>query len=85
MLAELFADRLHLAAQQVLALLLLGIVVHIVADSLAHLQLCEPLALQSKRECQTLDDVERFEQLTLLRQRSHPVSSRPCRPARPAR
>ena len=45
--AELLADRLHLLAQEVLALLLLGAGLHVVADARAHLQLGQPLALEA--------------------------------------
>ena len=64
--AELLADRVHLPAQEVLALLLLRAVLDVVADALAHLQLGEPIALQLQRQRQPLDDVERLEQLQLL-------------------
>ena len=40
-LAELLADRLHLLAQEVVALLLLRAVLDVLADALAHLQLGE--------------------------------------------
>ena len=43
-LAELLADRVHLPAQEVLALLLLRAGLDVLADALAHLQLGEPLA-----------------------------------------
>ena len=66
-LAELLADRVHLPAQEVLALLLLRAGLHVVADALAHLQLGQPLLLQLQRQRQPLDDVERLEQLDLLR------------------
>ena len=46
-LAELLADRLHLLAQEVLALLLLGAGLDVVADPLADLQLGQPLALEA--------------------------------------
>ena len=65
-LAELLADRLHLLAQHVLALLLGGALLDVVADAPAHLQLGEPLALQLQRQLQPLDDVDRLEQLDLL-------------------
>ena len=65
-LAELLADRLHLLAQHVLALLLCGAFLDVVADALANLQLGEPLALQLQRQLQPLDDVDRLEQLDLL-------------------
>ena len=42
-LAELLADRVHLLAQEVVALLLLGAVLDVLADALAHLQLGQPL------------------------------------------
>ena len=65
-LAELLADRLHLLAQEVLALLLLRAGLDVVADAAAHLQLGEPLALERDGELEPLDDVERLEQLDLL-------------------
>ena len=49
-LAQLLADRLHLFAQEVVALLLLGAGLDVVADPAAHLQLGQPLALQLDRE-----------------------------------
>ena len=45
-LAELLADRVHLPAQEELALLLLHARVHVVADALAQLHECQTLALQ---------------------------------------
>ncbi len=65
-LAELLADRVHLAAEDVLALLLGGALLHVVADAAAHLHLGEPLALQLDRERQALLHVQRLEQLDLL-------------------
>ena len=65
-LAELLADGVHLLAQEVVALLLLGAVLDVLADALAHLQLGQPLALELQRQRQALDDVERLEQLELL-------------------
>ena len=65
-LAELLADRLHLAAQDVLALLLLGAGLDVLADAAAHLQLGEALALQAQRQLEALDDVDRLEQLDLV-------------------
>ena len=65
-LVELLADRLHLLAQEVLALLLVGAGLHVVADAPAHLQLGEPLALELQRELEALGDVERLQQLDLL-------------------
>ena len=61
-LAQLFADRLHLFAQEVLALLLLGAGLDVVADLRAHLQLGQPLALQLDRDLQPLGDVDRLQQ-----------------------
>ena len=66
-LAQLLADRLHLLAQEVVALLLLRAVLHVLADALAHLQLGERLALQLHRQLQAVADVERAQQLDLLR------------------
>ncbi len=65
-LAQLLADRLHLLAQEVLALLLLGAGLDVVADLAAHLQLGQPLALQLDRDLQPLADVEGVEQAQLL-------------------
>ena len=65
-LAELAADRLHLLAQDVLALLLGGAVLDVLADALAHLQLGQALALAAEGELEALGDVERLEQLDLL-------------------
>ena len=47
-LAELLADRLHLLAQEVVALLLLGAGLDVVADPLADLELGQPLALEAE-------------------------------------
>ena len=66
--AELLADRVHLPAQEVLALLLLRAVLDVVADALADPQLGQPLLLELQRQLQPLDDVERLEQLELLRE-----------------
>ena len=65
-LAELLADRLHLAAQDVLALLLLGAGLDVLADAPADLQLGEPLVLEPQRQLEALDDVDRLEQLHLV-------------------
>ncbi len=65
-LAELLADRLHLLAQEVLALLVLGALLDVLADALAHLQLGQRLALQAHRELEARGDVERAQQLDLL-------------------
>ena len=65
-LAELLADRLHLAAQDVLALLLCSAGLDVLADAQADLQLGEPLALQAQRQLEPLDDVDGLEQLHLV-------------------
>ena len=65
-LAELLADRLHLLAQEVLALLLLGALLDVLADALAHLQLGQALALQLDGQLEALGHVERAQQLDLL-------------------
>ena len=57
-LAELLADRLHLLAQEVLALLLLGAGLDVLADALAHLQLGQALALERERQLEALGDVD---------------------------
>ncbi len=84
-LAELPADRLHLLAQEVIALLLLGAGLDVVADPLADLQLGQPLALESKRELEPLGHVERLQQLDPLLVARGRGSSRWCRRARRAR
>ena len=48
-LAQLALDRLHLLAQEVLALLLVGAVADVLADLAPQLQLDEPLALDLRR------------------------------------
>jgi hypothetical protein len=65
-LAELLADRLHLAPQDVLALLLGSALLDVLADPAAHLHLGEALALEADRQLEPLADVERLEQLDLL-------------------
>jgi hypothetical protein len=65
-LAELLADRVHLSAQKPLALLLLRAGLDVVADALAHLQLCQPLALELDGQLEPLGHVERGQQLDLL-------------------
>ena len=67
-LAELLADRVHLLAQEVLALLLLRARLDVVADAAADLQLGQPLALQANGELEPLGDVERLQQLDLVRE-----------------
>ena len=68
-LAQLALDRLHLLAQEVLALLLVGAVADVLADLAAQLQLDEPLALDPRGELEALGDVERLEDLDLLLER----------------
>ena len=65
-LSELLADRLHLLAQDVVALLLLGAGLDVLADALAHLHLGQALALQLEGELESLAHVQRLEQLNLL-------------------
>ena len=65
-LAEFFTNRVHLAPQEILALLFLRTRLHVVADALADAQFGEPLLLEAQRQRQPLDDVERFQQLELL-------------------
>ena len=64
-LAELLADRLHLFAQEVLALLLLGAGLDVLADLRADLQLGQALALQLDRQLQAGGDVDRLQQAQL--------------------
>src|SRR3954447_11165958 len=65
-LAELAADRLHLLAQDVLALLLGGALFDVLADALAHLQFGEPLALTGEGQLEARRDVDGLQQLDLL-------------------
>ena len=67
--AELLADRVHLAPQDVLALLLLRAFLDVLADALPHLQGGEHFALQLGRELQPLAQVQRLEQAELLLER----------------
>ena len=60
------ADRLHLLAQEVLALLLVGAGLDVVADLRADLQLGQALALVAERELEALGHVGRLEDLDLL-------------------
>ena len=64
--AELLANRVHLPAQKILALLFLRAGLHVVANALPDVQLGQPLLLELQGKRQPLDDVERFEQLQLL-------------------
>ena len=57
-LAELLADRVELAAQDVLALLLLDAGLDVVLDALAHLHEREALALELERELEPLAHVD---------------------------
>ena len=82
-LAELLADRLHLAAEDVLALLLLSALLDVVADAAADLQLGQALALEAQRELEPLDDVDRLEQLDLLLEGDLRGVARRCRRALP--
>jgi len=65
-LAELLADRLHLLAQEVVALLLVRARLDVVADLAADLHLREALALELQRPLQAFGHVEQAEQLDLL-------------------
>ena len=66
-LAELLADRVELAAQQELALALLHALGDVVADAALQLDLAEHLARPAGRLLEAPLDVERLEQLELLR------------------
>jgi hypothetical protein len=68
-LAQLALDRLHLLAQDVLALLLVRAGLHVLADLLAQLQLGQALALELDDDLQTLRDVERLERAQLVLER----------------
>ena len=68
-LAELLPDRVHLAAEEVLALLLLRAGLDVLADALANLHLSQAVALQRQRLRQPLDHVELPQQLDLLPER----------------
>src|SRR5262249_13227801 len=65
-LAQLLADRLELLAQEVVALLLLGPGLDVVADPPADLKLRQALALCRDRLLETLGDIQGLEQLALL-------------------
>ena len=65
-LAELLPDRLHLLAQDVLALLALRAALDVLADAPAHLHLRQALLLQPDRELEPLVHVDRLEHLDLL-------------------
>ena len=65
-LAELLADRVELAAQDVLALLLLDAGLDVLLDAPAHLHEREALALELEGELEPLAHVDGLEQLHLL-------------------
>src|SRR5439155_11787081 len=65
-LAQLFADRLQLSAQNVLTLLALCALLHVFTDPAADLQLGQALALKSQCELEPLDHVQGLEQLDPL-------------------
>ena len=65
-LAQLLADRVHLLAQEVLALLVLGALGDVVVDALADLKLGQPVALDLDGQAQALGDVDRLEDAQLL-------------------
>ena len=65
-LAQLLADRLHLLAQEVLALLGLGAGLDVVADPRADLQLGEALALEGQGLLEAGGHVELLQELELL-------------------
>ena len=68
-LAELLADRVELAAEDVLALLLLDAGLDVLLDSPPHLHERQSLALQLESELEPLADVDLLEQLDLLLER----------------
>ena len=65
-LAELLADRVHLLAQEVVALLLVGALLDVVADALADLELLEALALQLQRQLEAVGHIDGAQQLEAL-------------------
>ena len=65
-LAQLALDRLHLLAQDVLALLLVRAGLDVLADLLAQLQLGQALALEVDDDLQAVGDVERLERADLV-------------------
>ena len=64
--AQLLADRVHLAAQQHLALLLVEAVGDLVADLVLQLEVGERLARPPERELEARLDVDRLQQLDAL-------------------
>src|SRR5262249_42675407 len=76
-LAELLANRLHLTAQQELALRLLHALGHVIADAAPQLDLAERLAGPADRLLEPLLDVDGLEQLELALEREvGPVAGR---------
>ncbi len=65
-LAQLLADRLELAAEDVLALLLVDVRLDVLLDAPAHLHEGEPLALELESQLESCPDVDGLEQLHLL-------------------
>ena len=65
-LVQLLADRVHLLAQEVLALLLVGARLDVVADLLAHLQLGQALLLEVEGLLQALGHVQGLQQVDLV-------------------
>src|SRR5262249_18944123 len=65
-LAQLLADGVHLLAQEVVALLLLGTGFDVLADALADLELGQTIALEAERQAEALDHVERLQEVDLL-------------------
>ena len=68
-LAQLALDRLHLLAQEVLALLLVGAGLDVLADAAADLQLGQAVALELDGELEALGDVDGLEDLDLVLER----------------
>ena len=68
-LAQLALDRLHLLAQEVLALLLLGAALDVLADAAADLQLGQAVALELDGELEALGDVHGLEDADLVLER----------------
>ena len=68
-LAQLALDRLHLLAQEVLALLLVGALADVLADLAPELQLGQPLALEAHGELEPLGHVERLQDADLVLER----------------
>ena len=64
--AQLLANRLQLASQDVLALLALSALLDVLTDSMTDLQLGQSLALKSEGESEPLDHIHGLEQLDPL-------------------